>query len=203
MSLWSILAVALVTPRAGAPHGDEALRWWSSAPVSDGCAHLVSPLSGPPLFVRADLQGRVRWAAVVDPDLVGDLLALATLDGGTRWLAAGRTVPGDDGPSGVMYRSDDGGRTWRAVGLPGDVGEVVVLSAQGSAAVAGGNRRLRAEGGFVLHTSDAGTTWRDIGGFVPRFGPVVPGPAEATCGAAALAASGPSTSLPRGAGLHR
>ncbi len=101
-------------------------------------------------------DGGATWAVVGrEPTPPVAFQALTRAPDGTVW-AVGSTGDGDEGGAGVVWRSVDGGATWEALDDPlfGAAGFTQVV------AVAGGEAWVAGDGGRILHTSDAGQTWR-------------------------------------------
>jgi hypothetical protein len=161
----------------------DAATWWASpegAPflydlaLDDGCAVAVgATVTDPPVFLRpVDGEACLPLEAVtVDPDLVGELWALASPDGGQSWVAAGRSLEREPHSRAVLHRSPDGGDSWRGVRLPPDLAWVrdVAFSSSGACGVAVGERAGPAGGGFVLVSPDQGWTWRELEGDLPSL----------------------------------
>jgi hypothetical protein len=103
----------------------------------------------------------------VDPYLVGELWTLATPDGGESWLVGGRDLGGEPASRAVVFRSPDGGSTWRALSLPGGLGWLrqMAFSEDGFCGVAVGEGDRG--GGFVLLSRNGGRSWRALDGSFP------------------------------------
>ncbi len=127
-------------------------------------------LISPPVFVAPAWRTRLLplVGTTVDPDLDGELWALATPDDGETWLVAGRAWPADDWSRGVLYRSADGGSDWRSMALPPSAGWVrdLAYSPDGRCGVAVGHRRGD-QGGFVLVRSGKSFDWREVDVILP------------------------------------
>ncbi|MFC4943313.1 F510_1955 family glycosylhydrolase [Pseudonocardia sp. GCM10023141] len=115
--------------------------------------------------------GLFRLGAVVprrvnQPDGVNrfpDTMGFAVI-GPNRFLASGHPGPGEGGPSNVgLLRSEDGGRTWVAVALPGQA-DFHALSVAGET-VYGWDSATAA----VMRSDDTGTTWQR-GAHLPDVG---------------------------------
>jgi photosystem II stability/assembly factor-like uncharacterized protein len=98
------------------------------------------------------------WAVVSTHDTAGTLLA--TRDGGTTWTVAGPTpfvgmvhfggasTGWGEGRHGVVYRTTDGGKSWREIALPANA--VGTSGTSGAAAVAVGGPQFFGEDHVVM-----------------------------------------------------
>ncbi|MEZ5117506.1 MAG: DUF305 domain-containing protein [Candidatus Nanopelagicales bacterium] len=85
-----------------------------------------------------------------------DVMGLAR--NGSRWLASGHPGPGQDLPADLGLRaSTDGGRTWAAVSLEGDV-DFHRLVAVGDVVLG-----VSAHDNVLLRSEDGGASWADLG----------------------------------------
>jgi Carboxypeptidase regulatory-like domain/BNR/Asp-box repeat len=133
-SIADVLLIATATGNGGSPAG-ELVRVSDASGASPSAAAVASIPAGPLNDVRAHCGS------------------------GTVWVGAGSN---GGGPSGALYKSTDGGATFAAVSLgsgPGvppnlNVQVVAVSPADGNEALIAGNSE-----GFILHTTDGGTTW--------------------------------------------
>ncbi|MFH1465663.1 MAG: hypothetical protein ABIO70_14855 [Pseudomonadota bacterium] len=139
--------------------------------TAGGWAALGAGLVGPPSFlVSASASEPLPLAVVLpEPDFVGELWALGTPDGGATWVAGGRDLGDDEGPTAVLLRSDDGGATWGRAPLPVGLGWIraLVFSSDRGCGVAVGQRQVRDEGGFLLVSCDAGASWAEVAAVLP------------------------------------
>lgn len=160
---------------------------------------VIPATDGPPAILVLDgesgilrsVDGGVTFAAATqgiapDPDAGG--IAVGTIAAGPRTGVAFAATPTD------LYRTTDGGATWRSVCVvddtmpcgrpavaPGDGGIVLLASSQG-----------------IVRSMDAGASWRQVGTNV------VPGPDAGGIDRIAMSATDPTIALASGmAGLYR
>lgn len=130
-------------------------------------------LTSPPVFLRpADGRRCSPLEAVsVDPDLVGELWALASPDGGDTWVVGGRALGAEAPNQAVLYRTPNGGESWRALPLPTGLGRLhqLAFSDDGSCGVGVGGRDTEGAGGFVIVSGDQGRSWRALDVQVPEL----------------------------------
>jgi photosystem II stability/assembly factor-like uncharacterized protein len=146
----------------------------------------AAALCGPPVAI--DFIDHARgWAVVSSNDTSGTLLA--SIDGGTTWTVAGATpfvgrvhfadalTAWGSGVHGALYRTTDGGKTWRTVATPegGSDALVVPIGAPqffGRGEVVAPRLALRLSAPptlSVYESGDGGSTW------TARAAPVDPG----------------------------
>jgi len=161
----SWMGLPTIAPRLYAVSGD--------AP----CWHaLGADLTSPPVFLRPSSGSRCfpLEPVTVDAELVGELWTMASPDQGQTWLVGGRDLGDEPYSQAVIYRSPDGGLTWRALPLPAELGWLrrLAFSDDGRCGVGVGERSAEEPGGFVIVTEDQGRSWRSLDVDVPPLGVV-------------------------------
>lgn len=145
--------------------GGEPPRLFDLGGSDAGWAAVGAGLVGPPTFLasRSAAEPLPLLPQVPAADLVGELWALASPDGGATWIAGGREL-GEEDVRAVLLRSDDRGARWRRLALPEGPGWVrdLAFGPDGRCGVAVGQRAWRAEGGFVLVSADGGERWVEV-----------------------------------------
>jgi len=134
---------------------------------------------GPDITAAAFLDASQGWA-IAYPDASGDYPLYHTTDGGSSWQVSNLPLPeGDWQPlqvafldelngwavyrgvtssafsRGVLLKTGDGGRSWKAYDLP--IGERVAFNTPLSGWTAGG-----AAGNELYHTGNGGLTWQPV-----------------------------------------
>lgn len=126
---------------------EDGTRWRTlgQLPAADVAAHPRNP----DLVLLTDGDGSlVRLQDSGPPELVESAPRLVLLDWDSEDLLVGA------GPEGLVYRSDDGGDSWREVGSLPDVPHALTATE---------SRWYAATEGGVLASTDSGATWSDVG----------------------------------------
>ncbi|HZZ66386.1 MAG TPA: hypothetical protein VFE17_12845 [Candidatus Baltobacteraceae bacterium] len=174
IALSAVLSVVLL----GSAHPYDALRWRLVGPFRGGRTVAVTGVpSQPGVFYMAPTDGGIwkstdyarTWMPVFDGARTGSIGALAVAPGNAQILYAGSgeglrrpDLSVGDG----VYRSGDGGKTWRHVGLP-DAQQINGLAVDPRdpnrvfAAVMGHPYGANAQRGLYRST-DGGTTWHKV-----------------------------------------
>jgi photosystem II stability/assembly factor-like uncharacterized protein len=167
------------TAPAASAAARQADRWELEGPTNIGGRLVdlaIDPVRADTVYVAAatggvwkTTDGGATLEKAWDDDNAQSMGALAIGRDGTLWAGTGELNPGGGsitfGGTGI-FRSDDGGRHWRSVGLSnsGTTGRIVVhpndprtvyVAAGGSLFNAGGERG-------VYKTTDGGRTWRRV-----------------------------------------
>lgn len=126
---------------------EDGRRWrdLGQLPAADVAAHPGNP----DLVLLTDGSGSlVRLQVSGSPELVESAPRLVLLDWDNEDLLVGA------GPEGSVYRSDDGGDSWREVGSLPDVPHALTATE---------SRWYAATEGGVLVSTDGGATWSEVG----------------------------------------
>lgn len=126
---------------------EDGRRWrdLGQLPAADVAAHPGNP----DLVLLTDGSGSlVRLQVSGSPELVESAPRLFLLDWDSEDLLVGA------GPEGSVYRSDDGGDSWREVGSLPDVPRALTATE---------SRWYAATEGGVLVSTDTGATWSEVG----------------------------------------
>lgn len=154
-----LLAVAGLTALVGCSSGSNATAAHSEAD-GQGWEHVHNLAVDGDQVLLGTHTGLWQQKAGEQPTLASnepfDVMGL-TRDG-PRWLASGHPPPGKDGPTDLgLLESVDGGRTWHAVSLSGEV-DFHRLAASGSTIIG-----LSAHDGTLMRSTDDGLTWAKLG----------------------------------------
>lgn len=152
----------------GPPAGDVCLL--VGAPRDDRRRYALIPgaPNGGTLYTTADGGGSWTLARIPGRGLAGGLwCALAVDPAAPRRVFAASYGYSDGGTRTTVYGSENGGRTWRALGSPPQAQSFV--SAMSAVRVGGRLVLLLAEASQVLRSVDGGATWSVAGGLPGSF----------------------------------
>jgi len=154
------------TTKVGNVYRIEPTGWWTTIPSMRRGESINAMLRPADKTLLAFGNGRVyrstddggRWSH-------HDIQGLSTVPSGTRWVID--PVLFDDGTivapttGGGLYRSTDGGITWRDLGRAGEI--FLAAAGLGDGAMIAVARTYTELASFVLRSTDRGTTWDTLG----------------------------------------
>ena len=174
-ALTAIYALGARTPINATPDNDlfAGLRWRNIGPFHGGRVSAVTGAIGQPgvFYLGAPLGGAwkttdagVSWFPIFDQftqvDSVGSI-QVAPSDPNIVYLGTGDSVQGSSGDG--MYRSDDGGKTWRHIGLEETtkINKMVIDPKNPDHVVCSTQGDATHNGRGIYRTTDGGKTWEN------------------------------------------